>query len=112
MRPRTPFHHIDVNSAAQLLDREDLLVLDVRDASSYSSGRIQEAHNVSFSNLSPIVDGAPREMPVLIYCYHGFASQEYAQVFSDFGFREVYSLDGGYDAWTMQRENISCAQTP
>jgi hypothetical protein len=33
----------------------------------------------------------------MIYCYHGNASQVYASMFSDFNFREVYSVDGGYE---------------
>jgi len=32
------------------------------------------------------------EHAILIYCYHGFASREYAQIFSDFGFPSL-SLD-------------------
>jgi len=36
---------------------------------------------------------------VLLYCYHGNASQTYGQMFADFGFAEVYSLDGGFAAW-------------
>ncbi len=41
----------------------------------------------------------PKDRPVLIYCYHGNASQVRAQTFADFRFKKVYSLDGGYESW-------------
>ena len=49
-----------------------------------------------------MLSATPKDAPVLIYCYHGNASQEFAQIFSDFRFREVYSLDGGYEAWSKR----------
>ena len=33
---------------------------------------------------------------MLIYCYKGNASKTYAQMFCDFRFRNVFSVDGGY----------------
>ncbi|MGA7657327.1 MAG: ankyrin repeat domain-containing protein [Methylocella sp.] len=79
-----------------------MLVLDVRDAQSFGSAHIEGARNVSITNLSSVIDTTARSMPILIYCYHGFASREYAQIFSDFGFSQVFSLDGGYEAWTTR----------
>ena len=99
MRQRIPFQRIDVLEAGSLLERDDVYVLDVRDRVAFSQGHIAEAHNITFSTLSDVIDNAPRDMAILIYCYHGHASQEFAQALSDFGFREVYSLDGGFEAW-------------
>lgn len=99
MSQRTPFQRINIQEAQGLLSRSDVLVLDVRDTKSYGRGHIRSARNVSIGNLWAVVEETPRTKPVLIYCYHGYASQEFAQVFSDFGFSCVYSLDGGYEAW-------------
>lgn len=99
MRPRTPFQRIDVQRAEALLERGGLLVLDARDGGSFEKSHIDGAEQVSSASLSAFVGGTAKTRPILIYCYHGNASQEYAQTFSDFGFSEVYSLDGGYEAW-------------
>ncbi|MBO0752428.1 MAG: hypothetical protein J2P53_09965, partial [Bradyrhizobiaceae bacterium] len=40
--------------------------------------------------------------PILIYCYRGNASQEYAKILCDFGFEDVLSLDGGFEAWSRR----------
>ena len=42
-----------------------------------------------------------KEAPLLIYCYHGNASKTYAQMFADFHFTRVFSIDGGYPALEM-----------
>jgi rhodanese-related sulfurtransferase len=102
MRQRTPFQRIGVPEAKSLIDRKGVLLLDVRDAEAFRRSHIAMAQNVSITNLDTILHATARSMPILIYCYHGYASQEYAQIFSDFGFSQVYSLEGGYEAWTKR----------
>ena len=99
MRSRTPFRRIDVEAAEALLSRSDPLVLDARDAGSFAASRIDGAQPLSSASLGTVIGATARTRPILIYCYHGNASREYAQTFSDFGFVEVYSLDGGFEAW-------------
>ena len=110
MSPRTPFRRIDVAEAKGLLERSDLLVLDARDAGSFEKSHVNGAQRISSANLSAVVGGTAKARPILIYCYHGNASREYAQIFSDFGFGEVYSLDGGYEAWRSQRRRAEAAR--
>ena len=100
MRPRIPFRRIDVTAAADLVRRDDVLTLDVRDAASFAKAHIAGAKHLSQANLPVFITAAQKTAPILIYCYRGHASQEYAQTFSDFGFAEVYSLDGGYEHWS------------
>lgn len=102
MRLRTPFQDIGIREAESLIRSHDVLVLDVRDAPSYGRAHIKGACNVSITNLSAVIDATAKSMPILIYCYHGYASREYAQIFSDFGFSQVYSLEGGYEAWSKR----------
>lgn len=99
MTQRSAFQRIGVREAEALLQRKDVLVLDVRDSDSFARGHIPGALNVSIASVSPLVEQTSKSTSVLIYCYHGYASQEYAQLFADFRFREVYSLDGGFEAW-------------
>jgi len=102
MRQRQKFQRIGVEEAEGVARRNDVLVLDSRDAESFHRAHIDGAQQVSTRNLSDFIDGTDRRRPILIYCYHGNASQEYARIFADFGFAEVYSLDGGYEAWASR----------
>jgi thiosulfate/3-mercaptopyruvate sulfurtransferase len=84
---------------AQVLLQKDLLIFDVRDPAAFAAGRIEDARHLSDANLERTLFGTPRSQPILIYCYHGNASQTYAQIFRDFGFTAVHDLIGGYEAW-------------
>jgi thiosulfate/3-mercaptopyruvate sulfurtransferase len=98
MRQRTPYRCIDVDAAADLLRRNDVLKLDVRDIASFERAHVGGAAHASQANLSALISQTAKTTPILIYCYRGHASREYAQTFADFGFAEVYSLDGGFEA--------------
>ena len=114
MRSRTPYRCIDVASTEVLMARRDLLLLDARDAGSFEQSHIDGARHLSSANLSAVLSDTARARPILIYCYHGNASREYAQIFSDFAFPEVYSLDSGYEAWRREAPagEISSASAP
>ena len=116
MRPRTPFRRIDTRTAEDLLSRSNLVVLDARDAGSFETSHIDGARPVSSANLAAVISATAKTRPILIYCYHGSASQELAEIFSDFGFTEVYSLDGGYQAWRARAagsgDPLSSASAP
>lgn len=93
------FRRIDAATAAQVLTRDNVLVLDSRDPDNYKMAHIANARRLSSDNLDATLIGTSKTTPVLLYCYHGNASQTYGQIFADFGFSEVYSLDGGFAAW-------------
>ena len=95
------FQRISIEQARQLIDDRQPVIVDVRDFDSYKAGALSGAQHVNISNFPKFRKSTDRVQPVLIYCYHGNASQEMAQLFVDFGFAEVYSMDGGYEAWRL-----------
>lgn len=98
-----PFRRLDAPQAAALLGTSALSVLDVRDPAAYGREHLEGAVHLSGANLNPVLLGGNKKAPVLIYCYHGNASQTYAKMFADFGFTEVYDLIGGFEAWRAWR---------
>jgi rhodanese-related sulfurtransferase len=42
-----------------------------------------------------------RDTPLVFQCHHGVRSQHAAEYFRDQGFRNLYNLRGGIDAWSM-----------
>jgi thiosulfate/3-mercaptopyruvate sulfurtransferase len=93
------YRRISTLEARGVIAAKAPLVIDVRDAGAYRNGHIPGA--LLFSDLNPMElrRTVPRDRALLVYCYHGIASQDVAQMFADFGFGEVYSLDGGFEAW-------------
>lgn len=41
-----------------------------------------------------------RERPIVFQCHHGIRSQSAAEYFLQAGFRNLYNLQGGIDAWS------------
>ncbi len=99
MSVNTTWRRINVKEAKLLLQRPNLKIFDMRDPQSFAQGHIEGAQYLSNNNLGQVILTTPRQDPVLIYCYHGNASQTGAKVFTDFGFKEVYDLVGGYEGW-------------
>jgi len=112
MMTKSPFQRVNVDVALELLARPNVVVLDSRDAASYERGRIKSAVRLSSANLEALIGRTPKDSPVLIYCYKGNGSKVHAQTFSDFGFHEVYSLDGGFEAWVKAQAAICSAVPP
>lgn len=95
---KNTYRRIDPAQAAELLcQQEKPAVFDVRDATAYRQAHIPDAAHLSEDRLPGWFRRLPKEQPVLIYCYKGNASQTYAQMFIDFRFQTVYSVDGGYE---------------
>jgi rhodanese-related sulfurtransferase len=99
MTAETAWRRLNVAETQALLEQPELLIFDVRDADSFAAGRIGAARHLSGANLEQVLMRTPKSQPVLIYCYHGNASQTYAQMFRDFGFKTIYDLIDGYEAW-------------
>ena len=79
--------------------RPDALVLDARDADSHARDGWPGSVLLGRHNQDTLLLRTSRRQPVLIYCYHGNASQTWAQMFADFGFTDVCDLVGGHAAW-------------
>ncbi|KXF82691.1 thiosulfate sulfurtransferase GlpE [Enterovibrio coralii] len=98
------FAHISVNDAWQLLqdnDQEAILV-DIRDPQSFQLSHPQGAFHLTNDSIVQFTQEVEYEQPVLVMCYHGISSQGAAQYLINQGFEQVYSVDGGFDAWQRQ----------
>lgn len=109
------FTRLNAAEFAALLARDHsdhargVCVLDSRDADAFAKEHLPGAMRLHTGNLDALILGTPKQRPVLLYCYHGNASQQYANMFADFGFAEVYDLIGGFEAWRAHR---ATAATP
>ncbi len=93
------YQRIGVEQAERLLASENAMLLDMRDARTYCQGHDPHATRLSELNLHTLLKSTPPHVHLIICCDRGHASRDMAQLFSDFGFVNCYSLDGGYEAW-------------
>ncbi|MGF1774643.1 thiosulfate sulfurtransferase GlpE [Vibrio wakamikoensis] len=94
------FQHIDVQAAHQLLqDHEDARLVDIRDIQSFSVAHATSAYHLTNDSIVDFMQQVEFDAPVLVMCYHGISSQGAAQYLLNQGFEQVYSVDGGFEAW-------------
>lgn len=101
-RRASPTRHIRLNVAqahAWLAARPKALLLDAREARHHAIAHLDGSLRLDGRNHEVLLLREPRERPVFIYCYHGHASQTWAEMFVDFGFTEVADLIGGWTAF-------------
>jgi thiosulfate sulfurtransferase len=94
------FKQISVDETKQLIEAGYITILDIRDPQSYSMGHISNAIHAEDININSFITEEDKEKPLLIYCYHGHSSQSTAKYFAENGFANVYSMVGGYSAWS------------
>ncbi|MBP0048831.1 thiosulfate sulfurtransferase GlpE [Marinobacterium sp. AK62] len=92
---------INIDQACELID-QGAQVVDIRDEGSYQALHIRDAYNLNNHNLPDYVAAADFDAPLIVCCYHGISSQSAADYLAHQGFEEVYSLDGGFEAWRAQ----------
>lgn len=91
---QTEFKQLMKNPAAQ--------ILDVRTAQEVAAGKIKGSTNVDYFSptfLNLVQKKFDKNKPLLIYCAAGGRSASAAKDLKKAGFKKVYDLEGGYDAW-------------
>ncbi|WP_325891350.1 thiosulfate sulfurtransferase GlpE [Grimontia sp. NTOU-MAR1] len=98
------FAHISVTDALAMLESDDhhAVMVDIRDPQSFQLSHPQGAFHLTNDSIVQFMNDVDYEQPVLVMCYHGVSSQGAAQYLINQGFEQVYSVDGGFEAWHRQ----------
>ena len=98
--------YIDIDSAKTRLNNKNVMAVDIRDQKSFNTSHINGAIHLSNNNFDKFVNSTDKSNTIIVYCYHGNSSQKAAQLLINFGFLNVYSLNGGYEEWKTKLERI------
>ena len=96
------YKRISIDEAKVMIDEGDVTIGDVRDVDAYRAGSIENAIHVQHETMDEFLSVAAKDKPLILYCYHGNSSQGAANYFVERGYKEVYSVDGGYEAWRLK----------
>lgn len=78
---------------------EDILLLDVRTPSERAIASIQGSRLLDAALRDELAD-VSRERTIVCQCHSGIRSRAAAEGLVAMGFRDVYNLEGGIDAWS------------
>ena len=97
------FKDITPTEAVQLINKEDAVLVDVRESSELVHGSIRNAKHLALSVLKQRVDELKSHVnqPVITYCKSGNRSSEACEILKKNDFTNVMSLKGGIEAWKV-----------
>jgi rhodanese-related sulfurtransferase len=92
---------VNTLQATMMINREDALVLDVREPAEFAAGHILNARNIPLGELEKRADELAkwREKPVVVACATGNRSAAAAATLKKHGFAKAVNLAGGFGAW-------------
>ncbi|MBD1576451.1 thiosulfate sulfurtransferase GlpE [Vibrio sp. S11_S32] len=93
------FLQINVEQAQQLMINQAAVLFDIRDPQSFALAHAGEAKHLTNDTMVALLEELEFDQPILVMCYHGISSQGAAQYLVNQGYEEVYSVDGGFEAW-------------
>ena len=87
--------------ATLLLNRDDALVIDVRETDEWAGGHIPNARHIALGQLEKRVSEIEKfkTKPLIISCQSGNRSSSACGKLKKLGFEKVFSLSGGVAAW-------------
>ena len=87
--------------ATLLMNQQNALVLDVRDAAEYGKGHMLNARNIPLAELEARAAELEKHKakPVIVVCDTGNRSGRAAAALRKLGFERVFTLAGGIGAW-------------
>lgn len=104
------FAHISVDKTFELLNSKKAKFVDIRDEQSFEQARVEDAFHLHNGSLQQLMSDTDFDTPLIVCCYHGISSQQAAQFLIHQGFEEVYSMDGGFEAWRLNYPFVSTAE--
>jgi len=82
------------------------VLIDSRDYKDYRKSRIPGAVNIEWPIPEEYFSGsdAPaKDKSLYIYCYAGNRSKKVSIIYYDHGYRNIYSLKGGFNGWRLNK---------
>ncbi len=101
------FEHISVEKTFELLSAKKAKYVDIRDEQSFEQAHVEDSFHLTNGSLQQFMSNTEFDMPIIVGCYHGISSQQAAQFLIHQGFDEVYSMDGGFEAWRTNYPVVS-----
>jgi len=90
----------------RLNETDDLQFIDVRRAGEYENGHAPQTVNLTLSNLEKLTDNLDASRPIYVICQGGYRSSAGTSILEQKGFREIYNIIGGTEAWTKARLEV------
>ena len=97
----TSYRQIDQETAKEMMDTQEVIILDVREQDEYDSGHIPGAVLLPVGTIDEDTAAAvipEKDSTVLVYCRSGNRSKTASAALADLGYTNIYEF-GGINTW-------------
>ncbi|MDD2769253.1 MAG: rhodanese-like domain-containing protein [Methylococcus sp.] len=93
---------ITPTGAVQLMNTDEALIIDVREAAEFAEGHVEGAYHIPLAKLGERVTeiAQHKNAPVIVTCQQGTRSPAACKTLTKAGFSQVYEMRGGMLAWS------------
>lgn len=95
------YNSVSPAQSTQMINRENALILDVRENNEYGEGHIINSLHIPLSNLKTRLSDLEKHkaQKVIVACRSGHRSSQACANLKKEGFEQVFNLSGGVMAW-------------
>jgi len=97
---------ISLEQAKAMITEGKVKIIDVRTPEETSNGMIPNAQPIDFraADFQEKISSFNKDGNYLIYCKSGGRSSNSLQMMQKMGYKNVYNMLGGYDAWASDKK--------
>ena len=92
--------NIDVKMTNDLRNRDDVILLDVREDDEFKAGHIPGAEWISLGQLSSRLGELPKDKTIVAVCRSGNRSGQATELLRQNGF-DAHNMQGGMNSWVQ-----------
>ena len=100
--------NVNVDQFSELVTKGEGQILDVRTPEEWAEGTVEGANKINLfdDDFEAQLTKLDKDKPVYVYCKAGSRSSKAADKMEEMGFKKVYNLEGGMDAWKDAGKNV------
>jgi rhodanese-related sulfurtransferase len=108
-RKRMTLRDVSPLQLTQLVNRQDGVVIDVREPADFNKGHIVNARNIPIAELPKRLEELEKfkDKPLIVCCQRGVTSQAGVNALVRAGFDQVFNLKGGINGWVADKLPLS-----
>lgn len=95
------YSSVTPSESTQMINRDDALIVDVRESNEYSQGHIINSLHIPLSSLKTRMNDLEKykAKKIIVACRSGNRSSQACAILKKEGFEQVFNLGGGVMAW-------------
>ena len=92
---------LNVTKAVQVVNQHDGVFVDIRPADQFKAASIAQSRNLPSADIATRHNSLPKDKPLIVVCERGRNASAAAAQLRKLGYDNVFSLEGGIQAWTQ-----------